>query len=132
VGNLYLLDKAPLARFHLANAENKILDINTWKWSGANQGLLSIQVASTVGRPLVDATVWLEGPTGRIDPLIKTDREQVLIAPAGRYTLQVSQAGFQSQQKQVTIQPNDLLALVPARPVIQIILEPELSPSNEP
>ena len=132
LGSLYLLDKAPLARFHLAEAENRILDINTWTWSGANQGLLSVQVASTLGLPLNDATVWLEGPTGRIDPLIKTDREQVLIAPSGRYTLHVSGAGFQSQHKQVTIQPNDLLALVPARPVIPIILEPKLSPSNEP
>ena len=132
VGNPYLLDKAPLAQFHLADGENKILDIDTWKWSGANQGLLSVQVVSTLGRPLNAAAVWLEGSFGRIDPLIKTDREQVLIAPAGPATLHVSQPGFQSQQRQVQIQANNLLALVPLRPVIQIVLEPELSPSNEP
>ena len=132
VGNLYLLDKAPLAQFHLAEGENKIVDIDAWKWSVANQGLLSVQVISTLGRPVNDATVWLEGPFGRVDPLIKTDREQVLIAPAGPATLHVSQPGFQSQQRQVQIQANSLLALVPLRPVIQIVLEPELSPSNEP
>jgi hypothetical protein len=132
VGSLYLLDKAPLARFRLAEGENKILDISTWTWSGANQGLLSVEVATSLGRPQSSATVWLEGPTGRIDPLIKTDCETILIAPAGKYMLHVSQKGFQPQQKEVTIQSNDLLALVPSRPVIEVILEPELSPSNEP
>jgi hypothetical protein len=132
VGSLYLLDKAPLARFRLAEGENKILDISTWSWSGANQGLLSVEVASSLGLPQNDATVWLEGSAGRIDPVIKTDCETILIAPAGRYSLHVSRKGFQSQQKEVTIQPNDLLALVPTRPVIEVILEPELSPSNEP
>jgi hypothetical protein len=73
----------------------------------------------------------MDGPSGRIDPLIKTDREEVLIAPAGRYTLHVSQPGFQPQQRQVTIQANDLLVLVPVRAVIQVVLEPERSP-NEP
>jgi hypothetical protein len=132
IGSLYLMDKAPLARVRLADGENKILDISTWTWSGANQGLLSVEVASALGLPQNDATVWLDGPAGPIHPLMKTDRESVLIAPAGRYTLHVTQAGFQSQQREVTIRPNDLLALVPSRPVIEIILQPELSPSNEP
>ncbi|MBP8302554.1 MAG: carboxypeptidase regulatory-like domain-containing protein [Phycisphaerae bacterium] len=132
VGSPYLLDKAPLARFHLAEGEAKILDINTWQWPGANHGLLSVQVASTSGSPLSNAAVVLEGPDGQIRPWVQTDREQVLIAPAGDYTLRVSQPGFQAEQRPVAIQANDLLALVPVRPVIQVLLEPEPTPSNRP
>jgi len=73
------MEKAPLARFHLAEGENKILDINTWKGSGVNQGLLSVQVP--VPGASVERGHGLAGQsTGRIDPVLRTDREQVLIA----------------------------------------------------
>jgi len=132
IGNLYLQDLLPLASFELSDGQHKILDLNPLRWSGADHGLLSVQLFSPDGLPLKDASVWLEGRSGRIEPVLRTDIENVFIAPAGRYQLFASGKGLVTRQKQVVITANDLLAVVPVRPVVQLILESERNPSNEP
>lgn len=131
IGNLYLQDRLPLSRFELLEGQNKVLDLDPLRWPGNGQGLLSVQVISADGQVLRDAQVCLSGKAGRIEPILKTETEHVFIAPAGVYHVSASYSGLKSSGKQVFVHANDLLAIVPARPVVQMVLD-ELNPSNEP
>ncbi|MDH7599916.1 MAG: carboxypeptidase-like regulatory domain-containing protein [Sedimentisphaerales bacterium] len=132
VGNLFLQEQLPLARFELAPGQNRILDLNPLRWPGLGHGLLSVQVSTTEGLMVKDASVWLDGKETRIGPVYKTDTEYVFVAPAGRYELWVTGPGLTTAHRQVVIQANDLLAVFPVRPVVQVVLDHAQNPSNEP
>ena len=123
IGNPYLRDKAPLIRFAIADGEHKVVDINPRDWSSPGQGLLAVLVTDSQHQPLPAAQAWLEGTDGRIDPVVRTDREQIFVAPAGSYRLHASYDGFPTQHKDVSIEANALMALYPERSLVQVRLE---------
>ncbi len=132
IGHVYLADRAPYKSFHLEEGQARIVDIDMSRWPGKVQGLLGVQVMDRNGLPLTQADVWLEGPTGRIAPVIITSQEQLFIAPAGVYALYAAQEGFKSEHKEVVIQANEMIILYPERPLEQIRLDAEFHPSNVP
>lgn len=123
IGNATLGDTAPLAEFHLAEGEALKLDLDASNWITTGQGLLSVYVAGQDGLPLPSAIAWLEDITGQIEPLLRTGSEIIFIAPVGEYSLHVLHPEFKAGQAQVTIESNDILALNPTRPVVQIRLD---------
>lgn len=123
IGNATLGDMAPLVEFHLTEGQPLRLDLDASNWITAGQGLLSVSVAGQDGLPLPSAIAWLEDNAGQIEPLLRTDSEIVFIAPVGEYSLHVLHPEFKAGQTQVTIESNDIIALNPELPVVQIRLD---------
>ena len=107
----------------MAEGEALKLDLDASNWITTGPGLLSVYVAGQDGLPLPSAIAWLEDITGQIEPLLRTGSEILFIAPVGEYSLHVLHPEFKAGQAQVTIESNDILALNPTRPVVQIRLD---------
>ncbi len=122
IGNPYLQSKAPYAEFEIAVGARKVVDINPESWSNPGQGLLAVLVTDAQQAPVPMAEAWLEGPDGRINPTIRTDREQIFVVPAGDYQLHAAYDGFGTRHKDVSIEANELMALRPGRTLVQMRL----------
>lgn len=122
IGNPYLQSKAPYAEFEIAAGARKVVDINPQSWSNPGQGLLAVLVTDAQHAPIPMAEAWLEGSSGRVDPTIRTDREQIFVVPAGDYQLHAAYDGFGTQHMDVSIEANELMALRPGRALVQMRL----------
>jgi hypothetical protein len=123
IGNPYLRDKAPYAAFEIAAGQRKVVDINPQNWSNPGHGLLAVLVTDAHQAPIPMAQAWLEGPDGRIDSAVRTDREQIFVVPAGLYQLHAAYDGFETQQRDVSIEANEMMALHPDRSLVLMRLE---------
>jgi len=68
IGNYFVAELAPLAEFSLADGEHKTIDLNTDNWP-TDIGHLVVHVINDTGIILSHADTWLEGASGRVEPL---------------------------------------------------------------
>jgi hypothetical protein len=122
IGNPYLRDRAPYAVFEIAPGEHKGIDINPRTWTHPGQGLLAVLVTDAQQVPIPMAQAWLEGPAGRIDPTVHTDREQIFVVPAGTYRVHATYEGLETRHKEVSVEANEAMALHPDRTLVQMRL----------
>jgi hypothetical protein len=111
-GEYFLTDKdtrdaQPIVEFHLAEGEQKTLDLTPEVYSPAasTAGMLVVRVFTDEGVHMSGADVTLNGPGGNLRPHSSQSGRLVFTGPPGEYQLRATYPGFKSQQRKVTLKP---------------------------
>lgn len=105
-------DATPIHEFKLAEGERKVIDLARLASTAPADaplpiGLLRVGVFSEAGLALPGAQAWLEGPAGRIEPSLVSDRTVFFNGPPGDYTLHVSRPGYEPVSRPARLQVVD-------------------------
>ena len=108
IGNYFMADSAPLITFELANDESKAINLDTSGWASVEKGSLKAMVVNENGIPITGAEIWLQGASGEIEPLTYVGGIAYFVAAPGRYTMIASWPGYNTAQRNVTLQAGSI------------------------